>query len=140
MKWQQWFSEPNECPVGWGVYRVRMVDIHGKAIRLQRLCGIDKDGILYIGRSGRKASKTNRCLKTRIAEFRNPNSHSGGWTYHKAREARNGRGVFRHHKIQFQVSICQKDSEIDAREKEALKDYFDTYGELPPFNSAFPGK
>ena len=139
MKRQPWFDELAKCPTGWGIYRVRIVDVNGRPIPLPRLCKVDAEGIIYIGRSGESTRKSDRSIRKRLDEFFNFGSHSGSGTYWQAKKVFQRLGVFTGHQIQAQV-ICAKDADIEVYEKRAIRAYFEAFGELPPFNSAFPGK
>jgi hypothetical protein len=139
MEWKSWFNDCGKCPAGWGIYRVRMVDAKGRPVPLQRLCGVDRDGIIYIGRSGKSTCKSDRSTKKRLGEFFNHGSHSGSWTYWQAKKVFQRLKKYEPHRIEAAV-ICLKDDDIYSGEKRALRAYFEEFGELPPFNSSWPGK
>jgi len=123
-----------------GIYQIRVVDAEGRAIHIPRIGGTDEEGIIYIGRSGKSTTRTNRSLGARVWEFlRQKNYHSGSEMYHQARPKLLRRKNFTGHQLQFRVMSCE-DSQIERKEKKALRKYFNTYCELPPCNSAFPGK
>jgi hypothetical protein len=65
-------------PAEYGTYRVCMSDAAGTPLVLNRLCGADREGIIYIGRSGYLGGKTKRTLGQRLSEFYFEGPHSGG--------------------------------------------------------------
>jgi hypothetical protein len=118
-----------------------MSDVAGSPLTLNRLGGADPGGIIYIGRSGFLDSKTKRTIGQRLEEFYFEGSHSGGWTYWQAKHVFEARGVFAGHRLFASIVVLPgTKAEIVPAEMWALRVYFDTFAELPPFNSAFPGK
>jgi hypothetical protein len=108
---------------------------------LCRLCATDCDGILYIGRSGCLDGKTKRTLGQRLQEFVYEGSHSGGWTFWQAKHVFKALGCFPGHRLFASVvPLSGLRAEIISAEMAAVRTYFMSFGELPPFNSAFPGK
>src|SRR5262245_22278438 len=87
-KWTKWFElhDAADWPDGYGIYRVRMTDRAGKPYGIARLCGVDPEGLLYVGRSGFSTAKTLRTLGVRLQEFHNFGPHSGSGSYWQACE------------------------------------------------------
>ncbi len=134
-------NETTDWPSGHGIYRVHIAHPSGGPIPIPRIGGVDSDGILYIGRSGVTTNKSDCSLRSRLRnDFLRPyGSHSGDWTYRKACAILNDHPLFRDHCIWASV-IVLKDNVIDRAERAAIRAYFERFGELPPCNSAFPGK
>lgn len=140
MKWGPWFALNDATPWNsrWGVYRIRLVD--GEApISVPRIVAPDPDGIIYIGRSGYSTARTDRCLGQRLWEFYSHGSHSGAGTWWQAKRLLDAAARWPRRSLEASV-IELADSDIDSTECAAVRAYFDVYGELPPCNSAFPGK
>jgi hypothetical protein len=141
-KWAEWVdidqAQLNQGPFNhYGIYQIGIVDSKGAAIWVNRLAGVDKLGIIYIGRSGYKQQNSNRTIANRIREFVRQ-QHSGGKTYAKAKELTLDRTLqFSGHRLRVRASFL-RDAEIDGAEADALLEYFKLYAELPPCNSALP--
>jgi hypothetical protein len=141
--WGPWFEliDETDWPADYGIYRARMSDAAGNPLTLNRLCGADREGIIYIGRSGYLEGKTQRTLGQRLYEFYFEGPHSGGWTYWQAKQLFQAHDLFAEHRLFASVIVLPgTKAEIVPAEMWALRVYFDTFAELPPFNSAFPGK
>lgn len=121
-----------------GVYEIAIVDAKGKPIPITRLTGVDKSGLLYIGRSGFRYQKSNRTIANRIKEFLY-GPHSGGETYDKVFEVFKKTQKFSKHRLKVRASVLA-DRQIISEEIKLLKKYFSKYGELPPLNSSMPRK
>ena len=117
-KWSKWHdcdelkseSKYERWKNRYSIYQIRRVDMKGRAMPVPRIYGTDKNGIIYIGRSGpgKNATQTNRSLGNRIWEFSHNDHHSGSERYHQ----------------------------VESEEENALIEYFNKYGEYPPYNSA----
>ena len=83
-----------------GIYKIRMVDKDGKPIPINRIGGIDLEGIIYIGQSVR--------LRERIEDFIR-GSHSGGRTYKKMRKRLRKHKPYQEHYLQFSSMNCTRD-------------------------------
>jgi hypothetical protein len=143
--WSKWYGFTNDGSLfnftndTYGIYKVRGIDKNGLTINIPRIGGIDKEGILYIGRSGLKRNRSFRSILRRLSEFYFGN-HSGGWTSDLSYEyCLSYQKAFKNYR--YEASILQvPDKEIEKREAKELEDYFVKYGELPPYNSSFPYK
>jgi hypothetical protein len=140
-RWTSWkpldegyFQAEDSC----GIYEIRIVDGDGTAIPVPRMGGIDPVGILYIGKSGVTTAKSPRTLAKRLGEFFwSGRPHSGGETFDQMVPLLRRRlGKFQ---LQYRV-VRLHDEAIDTQEKRQIRRYFQKYCELPPGNSAFPGK
>jgi len=140
LQWSNWFelNKNTEWPTTHGVYCVSLADKNGRPFSIPRLCGEDPEGVIYIGRSGYANAKTDRSLGVRLWEFL-VGKHSGGQTYLQSARAIKKSGIYKNYKLL--VSIARLlDYQIGEGEKSAMRQYFNKYGEVPPCNSAFPGK
>lgn len=131
---EEYFQAEDSC----GIYEIRIVDGDDTAIPLHRVGGIDRVGILYIGKSGVSTARSPRTLAKRLEEFFwSGRPHSGGETYElMIPQLRRRLGKFQLH---YRVMLLD-DEDIETQEKQQIQGYFQEYGELPPCNSAFPGK
>jgi len=159
-QWGRWHdidvAQSNEKTF-FGIYQIRLVDERRQSIPVQRIGGIDEEGVIYIGRSGYKES---RPLAQRIWEFQYE-KHSGASTYALMKKALGDsqRHGWSDHRLQYRSlhlkpgaiteSGVSEDAllrefifkrKIEKSEADALASYFADYGELPPCNSSFPGK
>lgn len=116
-----------------GIYQICVVTSSGQPIPICRLAGVDKLGVLYIGRSGYNA---NRSIANRIREF-SQQKHSGGITYTKAKQVLEIIPQLAGHCLQVRAKFLSS-QEIKEAELCALNEYFSNYAELPPCNSARP--
>jgi hypothetical protein len=112
-----------------GVYTIYICDSYGKPVPINRLCGEDKEGRLYIG----AAEKT--ALSYRLMAFihsmnpdRRQNNHSAGV---KIFNNLNLQKWLKQNTLYFDVHIALNAKTI---EKDALEKYKDTFGEVPPLN------
>lgn len=124
---------------GYGIYRIRVVDSFKRPIPIPRMAAVDKEGVIYIGRSGYRRQKTGRTVNVRLGEFVGKDQHSGGITYSLAMRTLKHIRRFKSHGLQASARIVS-DQMIDALEERELKKYFERFGELPPCNSAMPRK
>jgi len=130
MTWSEWhrFSDLKENPAencGKGVYRVRATLGKDRAVPIHRVCGVDADGILYIGQG-------NLC--DRIGLLMNI------WQDDPKRH---------HHFTSTYIDYCDLDRIADrkllevqwnecddpeAEERRLIDEYVREFGELPPGN------
>jgi len=136
-----------------GIYQIRIVGADGIPCPIGRVIGVDKEGILYIGKAG-----PSRTLAKRIREFQRVSQfgtapHSGGETYLLVwMNLMQSNPAYKDCKIQYRgihlyadevSSMASEDTlkhKIEEEESKALADYFHKFGELPPCNSSFPRK
>ena len=111
-----------------GVYYIVAADERGFPLKLNRVCGKDADGILYIGRSSR--------LRKRLQIFRNmicPNKgqgrgHTGAKSYRESSKIQNlapAKYLF------FRYVHC---TDYVEKERKELTAYQTKFGEIPPLN------
>jgi hypothetical protein len=122
-----------------GIYQVRMVDSKGKPVAIDRIGGVDEEGLIYVGFSNN--------VGERIKEFHSTLSlkgkHDGASTYFLMRQNLVSLGHdYASCKLQCTVTRLPGTSETELRKQEAimLANYFSKYSELPPCNCNFPEK
>ena len=100
-----------------GVYKIRAIDKEGKPLQIGRLFGIDKRGILYIGKTKRQGIAARIRLNVNnelgIAGIRD-----------------------RLPKLQARARFLEDGQ--DEAERELLDTYKQRHGELPPINRSHP--
>ncbi|MFN0193820.1 MAG: hypothetical protein ACKVP5_17910 [Aestuariivirga sp.] len=142
VKWSKWIpiedaTARNGRFAGmFGLYQIRAVSRSAKPIPIARLVGVDKQGLLYLGRSGHQKRSSSRTIPNRLKEFVKQH-HSGGKTY--ARAARIMRRLEKFSKHHLEVcALSLRDRAINKAETTHLRRYFGRFGELPPCNSTLP--
>ena len=121
---------PKEHKKHFGIYRIRIADASGCAIRLGRMLKCDESGVVYIGRSG--VQKT-RAVGVRLKEWLR-RYHSGAETYDCVKST-----LPHDHSLQVSALYLPA-NEVKAKEAEEINKYLKRFGEPPPFNSNIPGK
>ncbi len=141
MNWQDWFElcGTTVWPRSYGIYRIRISNREGVPIEISRLGGLDSDGILDIGRSGLRTAKSDRSLGQRLWEFWQGRNHSAAYTFGLARALMSGMPLFQGHRLWASIVVLA-DEAIKKAEEDAIREYFDRFLELPPYNGAFPGR
>lgn len=133
MRWRPLSAET--CIEGAAAYQIRMV-CRGRAVQIPRFLDSDARGILAIGESG--------CFENRRGQFchalENGNGHSEGnllwWLSSKTHLRR------KFAEPDFQYRVCAVPSKRDAQSLESreMRKYVSRFGEVPPLNSAIPGR
>jgi hypothetical protein len=121
-----WNSINKEFSNGGGVYKVIATD-NEKPVAIQRLLDIDTEGVLYIGKA---TSFLERVifLKTSTDPDYESSNHEFGVRYKKHETMKT---KFPYYKLFVHLEASDKP---DTLESEALKNYHDKFGELPPLN------
>ncbi|MGN6438895.1 MAG: hypothetical protein ACTHMM_20295 [Agriterribacter sp.] len=116
-------------PDGIGIYRVFALNEDLTPKHINRFCGIDTTGTLYIGRT------TAQGLKKRIYQALaviNPlgksTGHSGALKYKMNKIIAE---FLNDHKLYFDYEVCAHPA---GKERELLNEYASKFGELPPLN------
>lgn len=132
IKWQC-FSEDNlkNNPDLSGIYKIRI-----KNNPIDRLLGQDKQGILAIG----KSNDLKKRLKQFYKGFTEGKSHSEGKTLHLIMKNNPKWGEEIIDKLEFTYTVTKTEEEAIKLEEKEIKTYFKKFGEVPPLNSAIPGK
>ena len=119
----------SSVPLELGIYRIWAIDKNKKPLAVNRFCGTDKSGLLYIGKTEKQtlrkrlyqfASSANLEMKT--------HNHSGGMKYFNLEVIQNKLSKY---SLWFDY---EKTTQPKERETELLKDYSKIFGEYPPLN------
>lgn len=125
------FSDDNfweQIPETKGVYKLVSVDfITLKPVPVQRVCGIDKDGILYIGESQNLRNRLCDLKKSILEKFKS-DSHPAGIQYKT-----NGMLMDMFSETSLAINYIEIDSHKN-EETRLLSEYRLKFGELPPLN------
>jgi hypothetical protein len=112
-----------------GVYRIYVQNERGLPLVVNRFCGVDKTGLLYIGQTDRQT------LRKRLYNFwasaqdcMETNNHSGGVKYCDIHIIRD---TLKIHTLWFNFSPFDTPKQL---EKDLLRAYATVYGEYPPLN------
>lgn len=124
-----WYSIPADP----GTYTIIAFSDSKKPIALNRVGGIDKDGILYHGKTGNIQDRLRMLWRTIQKDYK-ANAHPFGKRY---KEFAILRKLF---PISTLVVTCSIEKSPETAESKLIKDYVNKYGEVPPFNSAIPKK
>jgi len=117
-----------------GVYRLIALDENGGAATLERMCGRDATGTLYIGMEGKTFSERSRL--TKLVRSLRPPRH--GVVYNNEHKA--GYRLRRHPVLsqrfpenKLAITWCYSDHPVLA-EGILLDAYFASFGDTPPLN------
>jgi hypothetical protein len=119
-----WKNVPKEG----GVYKIQCIQ-NKKPIKINRVLGIDDQGILYIGKSVNLRERL-RILKRSLNQKTKVTGHTFGKKYFENKKLEK---IFPLNSLY--VSFITT-SEPKTRETELLNKYFAKFGEVPPFNSS----
>ncbi|WP_445722589.1 hypothetical protein [Flavobacterium sp.] len=108
-----------------GIYRIFWIK-NGIPQHIHRIGGIDKTGLLYIGKT--EVTLRARLNQFRCSAFQNSSNHSGGKKYRTNKKLKE---LIQHDEIFAEIVVCKFSPDI---ENEELKDYKDFFGEVPPLN------
>jgi hypothetical protein len=119
------------APTGGGIYRVHCFADHSYAsvLPVQRVLGIDTEGVLYIGKADIFASRVAHLKKSILPTYRG-SGHICGRRYRNALYSSLAPRFPAHHLC---VSF-QPDASPQKAEEAALRAYVQQFGELPPLN------
>lgn len=137
MQWSSWSTieeaaKRNGSFEDYGIYQVRIVNFEGEPRTVQRLVGADPSGLVYVGRSGLRATGNGRTVANRMREWLSV-WHPGAALYEKARP------LLGDHGVEVRARFLS-DERIVADETEEIINYRRRHGELAPFNSINPGR
>ena len=128
-RWAEWLLLKTEdfqsIPRSPGVYEIRWA-IEGKPQPIDRVDGVDAEGLLYIGKTKNLRSRTRsfwRYIKTEKSR------HTAGYTYVFYDYERK----FRPDQLEVRWMTVSQD-EIDKEETKLLDDYINKYLDRPPLN------
>lgn len=117
------------------IYEMRLVDEDGIPIPLGRFLNVDADGIISIGLTTSMEQRRQQF----VCGVVNCYGHSEGNLLNLLRRFSRLQDVFPNAKCQYRFASA---AEVDlaARERSAIKRYVRRFGEVPPLNSAIPGR
>lgn len=130
-QWSQWYpitsKEDPASKVGNGVYRVRATTSPGVPKEIPRACGVDRDGIMYIGKAD-----GNKRLEKQVGALLDRQGRGGTHLFVKK--------TFVRYKLD---RICPRTSlEVQwyeyatprQEEQRLIDEYKEAFGDLPPGN------
>ena len=138
------FVDNRNLKKSFGVYYIIALNKKGGPKTIPRCAGLDKKGILYIGKGGNSG---NSSLYTRLQAFwgttkkkkkKNSGSHTAGNNYRSC----NAQDKF----PREQLGVCWKrlrkqnltDNDLKKEEKKHINAYVNEFKELPPLNHSCP--
>jgi hypothetical protein len=124
-----WFAIPAEP----GVYTITALSDSKTPVVLSRVGGIDKDGVLYYGKTSNLRERLRMLWRTIQNDYK-ADAHPFGKRY---KEFAILRKLF---PISTLVVTCSIEKSLETAESKLIKDYVNKYGEVPPFNSSIPKK
>ena len=136
--WSEWIDIGQEPDYeGYGVYKVRLVDLKEVPVNIPRFIDIDKEGILQICCSDN--------IKRGIYRFRRATegkryTHAEGERLQLLKKYTSLEERYKDCKMQFSFKKQANRREARIDQERAMKCYFKKYGELPPNNNNFPDK
>jgi len=118
------------------VYMVRLVRATGRVFALNRLLERDANGILCIGNS----ANMERRLRRFIAGMDTGEGHAPANRLYRLRQCTAFDQVFPKARYEYRFLRAEDKAQAEQFEIALLRRYFRCYGELPPLNSAMPGR
>jgi len=135
-KWRHWTDI--EKTSGWNgpaIYRVRML-AGGRPVSIPRFLAKDRSGIVSIGMTGRMEERRRQFL----SGFRRGRGHSEANLLHLLLKHTSLQRSFGRFELQYRFkSVSSRVAATTAEAKELIR-YVKRYGEVPPLNSALPGR
>lgn len=136
MPWSQWLKlEQPSGHHGPALYEIRAVR-DNSPLQVQRLLGPDPSGVLAIGET--------RAFEERRLQFRsgvrNGAGHSEANLIWVLRRTSAVRTLLRDSMLEYRFFAARTKAAAIALEKGRLWKYARKFGEVPPFNSSFPGR
>jgi len=118
------------------VYEIRLVNTQGTSVAINRFLGKDKKGLLSIGMT----TNMERRRKQFISGEDRCQGHSEGNLLFLLKEYSRFRTKHPLPKYQYRFQKVISEDETKRKERKLIKDYVRQYGEVPPLNSAIPGR
>jgi hypothetical protein len=137
MKWTPWkkIEAPSERSEP-AAYRIALLDAAGVPLPLSRMLGIDRDGLLSIGKTTSMESRRRQFVSGMTRCY----GHSEGNLLHLLLRYSRLKEIVANATIVYQFVDASTDKEAKSAEARLLKDYLIRFGELPPLNSAIPNR
>ena len=135
VEWSPWVSV--SIASSWkesAVYRFRLL-ASGKPASIPRFLRPDSEGILSIGVSGNMDRRRARFIRG----YSKGRGHSEANLLHILNKLSTSASIPLD-QIEYSYSICPNRAVALSLEERLLKQYFLAYGEVPPLNSAIPGR
>jgi len=116
-----------------GVYILHCLDVDDEKtpILIQRVLGVDKEGVLYIGKTAPGLGRIGDLVKSISPDYKSLGHHVG------LRFSKNKKLAMAFPFEQLHVSFRQADDPA-VLESELIQEYFQKYGEVPPLNANEP--
>jgi len=108
---------------------------NGKPIEIRRFLGIDRNGILCIGKTTQLASRRKQFIRGLGGIF----GHSEGNLLHILETISPIEVKFPDREYEYSYAVVAIGDE-DITEEEEIKAYVKEFGEVPPLNSAIPNR
>ena len=130
-QWSQWCpitcKENPASKAGKGVYRVRATDSSGNPKPIPRACGVDEEGVLYIG-EGNLRDQIGKLLDRKLNGGNHP--FLGTFVYYKLDRICPRKSL----QVQwYEVQTCKEE------ERRLIDDSKKLFGDLPPGNLKLGG-
>jgi len=122
-----WYDINDEFGDAGGVYILSCDDQHGVQIPIQRLLGTDSDGVIYIGMAQSFLDRVIDLKKSLSPDHLSRNHECGA--RHKDHVGISTQFPYE----SLHVKLIQSNNPKE-KESSTLKEYIETYGELPPLN------
>lgn len=136
LRWSDWkrVEEPSgiDAPA---VYQVRLI-VGGQPSEITRFLGRDRSGILSIGH----ASRMERRRRQFVAALRVGRGHSEINLLWRLQRQSGLSARFPSAQYEYRVHVCRSVKQAKAIELFLIKTYVCHFGEVPPLNSAIPGR
>ncbi|NBW27613.1 MAG: hypothetical protein EBR38_03460 [Flavobacteriaceae bacterium] len=118
-----------QIPSKSGIYKIYSIDERDKPKHLQRLLGIDQEGILYIGKSENLKDRVRMLWRVLQPNY-NATAHTFGLNYKSLLSIQT--------EFPLETLAIEFEENDNAKifEKEILENYRQLYGEVPPLNSS----
>lgn len=110
-----------------GVYKVIAVK-SGKRIPINRLLGTDQDGVLYIGKADSFLKRVID-LRKALSPVHKSSAHGFGYKY---KHINSLNAAFPFENLFVELNETENPRDLEYR---WLKEYLDTFGEVPPLNA-----
>lgn len=137
MNWSSWKNiDESSGHYSHAVYEVRLVNTQGTSVAINRFLDKDEEGLLSIGMT----TNMERRRKQFISGEDRCQGHSEGNLLFFLKEYSRFKTKHIMPKYQYRFQKVNSEDEAKRKERKLIKDYVKQYGEVPPLNSAIPGR